>query len=326
MMDRSRLPRFALPVLAFAAIAVALRFATPAALRSSSQGQPRSSPSVSLRVPAALSSLPPRQGRGVASVRSTEGTVCPSFAPIAAYGWPRGFHYFPPNHPRRPDPSVGPDRCYRTTEEAEAEGFSTGLPPQGWDEVDGIFLAPAWEIGADLSRACERAADALGFPVPCAYTFPAPGEVSGPPTCGTGYPTNPRCVFRIEGAEAFFLQYRAFPEADGFLSGGAGLTVTAFPAAAASSGSEFELLFLCGGEKPSRSVTLTFPWSYQATPYRAALIECPEGAPPSGGQTLLRWKRAGVINVVGLPRRLVQDHEGVLERIAQGIQFVEPSR
>jgi hypothetical protein len=314
--------RVVLPVVVLASVLGLIRFAAPAALRGALTPSP-ASPTPSAMLAAEASSSPsPVARHGEAPVPIAAGYGCPPSASIAAYGFPLGFHYFPAAHPRRPDPSIRPDGCYGSVAEAVADGFSLGLPPEGWFEAGSLLLAPDWELGMDQDL-CWRAAGRLAFELPCLHLFPAPAEISGPPKCGAAFPPNPGCVYRADGQEAFYLQYRSWPGPGIHPLGGQGLTLAAFPEGAAGPGSTFELLFLCGGRGTSGSTSLTFVWTYSPHAYRGSFIVCPEGAPPSGGQTILTWKRAGVIYALGLPLDLEQNRD-ILIQLAQSMNFVEP--
>jgi hypothetical protein len=324
--DGDRLRRLGIPVLAFAALVLGLRLGTSVFFQRSPHVDRKSIPSpvAVLPVPSAsaLESFTPKLG--VAPVRSGGGYECPAPALIAAYGVPLGFHSFPPHHPRHPDPSIAPDRCYRTLADADADGFTLGLPPQGWDEVAGLLLAPDWALGIDTYRPCQRAANALGISVPCLYSFPAPGEASGLPRCGTGFPTNPRCITSLGSAGAFFSQYRSFPGINGLPVSGQGLTLAGVRVKDVEPGSALQSVFLCGEADPAEAIELTFPATYQHTTYPAEFIDCTEGIPPSGGQLILRWNREGTVHAMGLPNDLPGARE-ILLRLTQSIFFAEPT-
>jgi hypothetical protein len=301
----------ALTVLLVGAFVVGLRVLAPGSTPDAGPS-PLPSPSASV-----TSGIPPAQ--------AANGYECPATARIAAYAT-LAHHYFDPTHPRHPSPSVEPDRCFRDQTEAEAAGYSKGLLPSGWYEVDGLYLTP--NLGGHLQRSCLNAATRLGFAVPCPTLLPASGAASGLPRCGTASPANPGCI--VHGA--FFLQYSAFPGQGGFTVGGSGLVVMAYRTKDAGAGSFLEWLFLCGGTHASEERSLTFTLTDgPATTAQGRFIECNDLASrsggqtilasPSGGQTILYWRQNGITYGVSLHGNLTATKD-VLLQIAQSVFLV----
>jgi hypothetical protein len=105
--------------------------------------------------------------------------LCPQDAPYAAYRR-MASHFYPPNHPVHPGLAVQPDWCYRTPAEAEAAGYTLGLPGPQAREVDMVYLV---EVDLRLYEDCWRAARELGFSVPCPGILPNPATGERPFRC-----------------------------------------------------------------------------------------------------------------------------------------------
>lgn len=133
--------------------------------------------------PAKLSSPPLFQlgdpPLGVAKGRAAGTFVC--LKPIRAFAENRLF--FPPGHPRSPSDAVRPSRCFSSAEEARTSGYRRAPLPPGWEDLGGIFLAPATSY---QSTRCRDAAGALGFPVPCPTLVPSWGDDLGCPRAEPG--------------------------------------------------------------------------------------------------------------------------------------------
>jgi hypothetical protein len=312
-----RAVRVVLLLSAGAVLLVALRLLAPHGVPEAGESPP-SRPSGSPPVPQAV------------SARLIDGGYrCPADAPVAAYGTTFGHHYFQPRHPRQPSTSVEPDGCFATDVLAQAAGYTKGLPPPGWQEFDGWYLAPDEDLGVDSYRMCFVPARRLDFAVACPHLLPPPGDEYGLPRCGTALLLNPGCIYRPDPANpevaAFYLQYEPFLDASGGLVWRHGLMVAAFRADHARPGSDFESLFLCGGAKPVDRVSLVFPWSYQPNASGGRFVECGDGLPPSAGQTLLWWRIGDQTFVLGMPGDLDATRNVLLD-LAASVEIIQPTR
>jgi len=222
-------------------------------------------------VPAKLAGMAPIEGSGI--------FVCPIGMHYAAYADGK---VYPPNHPRLPQPSVRPARCFTTEEEAIGAGYAIALAPPGYLVVDGVYLGSS---DPQLQVWCRNSAARLGFAVWCPERLPNPGW--GADGCGSLEldPPPGTCVFR----DAFFLELRGFPAPPEY-----GVE------------SHFVMTAFRADEKDSRVLTLlgcsngaVVETSFSLVPEeQASFIDCPSGTPPLGGHLILRWPTSPGAEVV----------------------------
>jgi hypothetical protein len=224
--------------------------------------------------------------------------LCPFEAPYRAYV-ARGYHVFPPNHPLLPDSHERPDRCFASVGEAETAGFSVALPPQGTQEVEGVYLVPV-----DLVRACVEAANRLGFPVPCPNLLPNPDTGVEEPGCGQSILGNPRCVY---GDNAFVLEQSGFDVPPGYgPPAGVGsvrteLLVAAFRGPPPQPGQYPEGPRTALGCPDAVLLDQTPTIALPEFAHDVEFLECPDHFyPPLAGSSILRWRTEGITYQVSL--------------------------
>src|SRR5437879_5091779 len=99
-----------------------------------------------------------------------EGIAGTTFMCPAGYGFVAyASGYYPPTYPSPPPPSARPARCYRSSAEAEAAGYTLAPTPQGDLRIGLVYLVPADET---FLATCRAAGPHLGFPVPCPSLVP----------------------------------------------------------------------------------------------------------------------------------------------------------
>lgn len=161
------------------------------------------------------------------------------------------------------------------------------------DEGSSVELVPT---GADLRAGCRRAADLLGFRVPCPTRLPR-----------ASVPTRCEVPPAFRDSEADPKEGCALGE--GFLLEPSGIGHLVIQ------GERGAFQADCGGRGPDPRVTVQG--------HEAFLIDCPDTAGLHGGHVLLRWAEEGTFVIVSLHghtelnRRLVQE-------IGAGIELVGP--
>jgi hypothetical protein len=233
-----------------------------------------------------------------APYRIGERLACPLRRPVLATSDGRSY---PPGHPARPPREAAPVACYDTVAAASAAGYALAPLPAGVLDLGGVYLV---RTPAGLRDQCRRAAERLGFAVPCPALRPLPSPGAPPPAVCT--PPSP-CG---EPDFGFLLQATGFLVPSGYVGGfrdtGARLAVAAArrPAAPAVA---------CPGERPMAPVTVR-----RAT---GGLFGCPPGPGPHSDHLLVRWRERGTTMAVsvsggtGLHRRLVLALAGHLELV-----------
>jgi hypothetical protein len=108
-----------------------------------------------------------RPAPGQAPLRLARGWECPTGWTFKAY-LPEGL-YYPAYHPEPPSAAVKPQRCFRTSVEAQTAGFHLAPPPRGGAVAEGVYLVPA---SVRVVDACRAAAARLGFTIPCPSLLP----------------------------------------------------------------------------------------------------------------------------------------------------------
>lgn len=260
---------------------------------------------------------PPTGPSGRAPLATASSYLCPPGWPYAAYE-ARANHYYPPNHPLHPVRVVRPDRCYTTTEEAEAAGYALGMPPPGGLVVDGVYL-----VFVNLDRQCLRAAAGLGFRVPCPTRLPNPGAGSRPARCGDrssfGRFTRPPCVHE----QAFLLDQAGFGVPPGYGAGALGGSHLVITASRGEDPGVAPRVLDCPDSRIVGSIVVR---PLNANRYLPALIlVCPEGVLPLDEYLILGWSDSGIVYQVALNGDIPTNRR-LLEGIANNVQLVEPAR
>lgn len=262
----------------------------------------------------------PRERPGAAAMDLGGVYLCPLDFQYAAYA--SGEHYYPPNHPLVPDPNVKPEGCFGSPGDAEASGYTLALPPYASQVVDGIYL----EFMPKLERQCLRAANRLGFRVPCPTLLPNPGPGSTPPRCGDptsfGIYTGPPCVY----AGAFFvLDQAGFAVPPGYPTnafGGPRLMLVAFRPRDARRGFEVRYQLACPDGEPL-GTTSVLPQN-GAQPLPATFVRCPILMPPPLAQhVILQWRQDAILYEVAVQSDTPANRR-LLEAIASSVQIIGP--
>jgi hypothetical protein len=212
---------------------------------------------------------------------------------------------YPPGHPGKPPPGVTAITCFQTATQAASAGYPPAPPPAGVLEVGGVYLAPT---SASFRARCRRAADRLGFAVPCPGLLPtlAPGVppprlCEEPPTCQRGRFLR----FQWDGFQ-IPIGYRG-PADYGTLD------IVAGPTRSAG-----RLMPPCPDEHRVAGLTV-----HQT---RAVLATCPEEGQQSswGGTMLLRWSQRGTLVEVGV-YGWSEVNQRLVVAVAEHLRLVEPS-
>jgi hypothetical protein len=246
---------------------------------------------------------PERTDAAAAPYRIGSSFRCPLARPVLAMS---SGHSYPPGHPARPLREATAVACYQTVEQASAAGYLQAPLPAGTDELFGVYLIPT---GSPLRRQCQRAADRLGFAVPCPRLLPTSLPGSVPPTlceepypCGRGLP--------------FVLDWGGFAVPPGYV-GVDGQPMGRLVIAATRGTPRFPLA--CTGERMVATVKV------HGVPAR--LLHCPSNAPVyslHGGGVLLRWSQRDLVVMVSLQGRTPLN-DRLVQKLAAHFQFMPPA-
>jgi hypothetical protein len=232
------------------------------------------------RPPAGSRSAQPTTATAQAPYRIGGNLDCPSLWPVRATS---NHTSYPAGHPARPPPSAKSVACFQTTAQAASAGYHPARLPAGALEVGGVYLAPQ---GAGFRASCQRAADRLGFAVPCPGLLPT-GPPGAPPPRLCDQPTACR-----RGQVLRFLQ-GAFVVPPGYVGAPGGfsaLSIVATPTHDATGG----LALRCRDER-----RLAAPAVHRARAVMAACFDDPQRS-AFGGSVLLRWSQQGTLVVVSV--------------------------
>jgi hypothetical protein len=211
---------------------------------------------------------------------------------------------YPAGHPARPPPDATPVACYQTTAQAISAGYPSAPLPGGALEVFGVYLT---QPSRTFRASCQRAADRLGFAVPCPGLLP------------TSAPGTAQSMLCEESAICRRGQLLAFTQ-DGFvvpfgyagaIGGYGALSIVAMPTAA----------------KPDR---LWCPSEHIiATPtvhrIRAVLATCPKATTSVlGGSVMVRWSERRTRLEVSTPGA-GEVNQLLVIAIADHVRLVEPT-
>jgi hypothetical protein len=239
----------------------------------------------------------------VVPLRLGPAWTCPLAAPVPGFADRRSY---PPGHPAVPPRSVRPVACYQDSVQATAAGYPPAPPPAGTLEVGGVYLT---HTGERLQRQCQRAADRLGFPVPCPALLPAmsPGAVR-PLPCD-----NAR--FGCEWDTEFVLEQEGFVVPPGY-GGAAGQAVQGRLAVTAARRAGDDAVACEEGERPVATVT--------PRGIRGRMLQCGD-AGIHLDSVLVRWRERGVVMVVSVlgHNRL---HQQLALTVAEHVRVVSPGR
>jgi hypothetical protein len=251
---------------------------------------------------------PARQAAVEAPYRVGDRVRCPLGRPVLATSTGRSY---PPGHPASPPRDAAAVACYHTAAQATAAGYPPAPLPPGTLELDGVYLV---STPAQLRRQCRRAADRLGFAVPCPRLRPVALSGAPPPTvcvgrrpCGDPEPGLP------DPEPGFLYLASGFVVPSGYV-GGFGDSGARLAVAAAERPTAFAVA--CAGARPVAPA--------RVRGNRGRLLECPPESGAHRGGTLLRWRERGTTMAVsvtghsGLHRRLVLALAARLELVPPG--------
>lgn len=232
------------------------------------------------RPPAGSSSAP----TAIASTQvphRTGGTAgCPLLWPVLAMSDHRSY---PAGHPTHPPPEATPVACYQTVAAAARGGYEPAPLPPGALRVGGVYLATT---GRPFRASCQRAADRLGFTIPCPGLLPtAPRGSPAPQMCDR--PSSCRRDHALRFVQGGFVVPPGYVGAPG---GYGALSILAAPTGDASSRRALE----CGRER-----RIATPTTHPAQRVLAVCSDDPQRS-ALGGSVLLRWSRQGTAVVVSV--------------------------
>jgi hypothetical protein len=213
--------------------------------------------------------------------------TCPLLAPVPVFA---DHHSYPPGHPGAPPSGTRPAACYPTADRAAAAGYPPAPPPAGTLEVGGVYLTPT---GTPFRRRCQRAADRVGFAVPCPALLPAMSPHAVPPD-----PCDQQYTCRRGGG--FVLDQDGFVVPPGYV-GAAGQEQGRLVVAAA--GRADDPFVACEGRQ--RLVATVSPHGMAGQ-----LIECTGGG-LHYDSVLVRWRERGAVMAVS-----VLGHARLQQRLA----------
>jgi hypothetical protein len=229
-----------------------------------------------------LSAHPSTTGSADAPYRIGGRMVCPLGRPVLAASDRASY---PPGHPGHPPPDARPVACYPSVAQAAAAGYPPAPLPAGAVELGGVYLAPT---SRSFRVRCERAADQLGFAVPCPELLPTAASGTAPPElCEGRRSCSGEVVFTVND--------------DGFLVPPGYLGVAKQP--------QGHLVIMAAPHRPTvprqpndvLGCYSDHPFA-RATVHgtRAVLLRCPTGSALNSGHTLVLWSQRGVDMAVSL--------------------------
>lgn len=125
-----------------------------------------------------------RPSPGLAPIAIGAAWDCPSGYAVRAFA--SSHLYYPAAYPAPPPFEDRPARCYRSSAEANSQGYRVAPPPPGAVLFDGVYLVPTQ---ASVQEECLTIAKAKGFAFPCPQLVPgleADEICSGGQGCGQG--------------------------------------------------------------------------------------------------------------------------------------------
>lgn len=208
--------------------------------------------------------------------------VCPLGRPVLAFSNQASY---PPGHPDHPPPDARPVACYPNLAQATAAGYPPAPLPAGAVELGGVYLAPT---GRAFQARCQRAADQLGFVVPCPELLPTAAPGTAPPEL---------CQERgsCAGEEVFIVNDGGFLVPPGYLGvekqAQGHLVIEAMPRRPDDPRPPSDRLG-CYADHPAATATV------HGT--QALLLRCATGSALNSGHTLVGWSQRGVDMAVSL--------------------------
>jgi hypothetical protein len=208
--------------------------------------------------------------------------LCPLGQPVLAASNQRSY---PPGHPGHPPPGARPVACYLSVAQAAAAGYPPAPLPAGAVELGGVYLTPTSEA---FRIRCQRAADQLGFVVPCPELLPAAASGTEPPELCQGRTS-------CSGEQVFIVNDGGFLVPPGYLGvekqSQGHLVVMATPRRSNDPRPPNDRLGCYADHRVARSTVHDT---------QAVLLRCPTGSALNSGHTLVRWSQGGVDMAVSL--------------------------
>ena len=208
--------------------------------------------------------------------------LCPLGQPVLATSNQRSY---PPGHPGHPPPDARPVACYPSVAHATAAGYPPAPLPPGAVELGGFYLIPT---GQAFRLRCQRAADQLGFVVPCPELLPTAASGTAPPQLCEGR-------MSCSGEQVFIINDGGFLVPPGYLGvekqSQGHLVVMAIPRRLNDPRPPNDRLGCYADHQVARSTV-------HGT--QAVLLRCPTGSALNSGHTLVRWSQGGVDMAVSL--------------------------
>jgi hypothetical protein len=209
--------------------------------------------------------------------------VCPDEHPVGV----RAGSAYPPGHPDAPQFDDGPERCFRSIDQANAAGFPRTAEPKGAAIVHDIYLV---RTDGRMIEDCRMAAREIMRPVACPGMLPSGGSL---------IPT-------IEGDAALF--EGGFPIPPGH-----------------DPESETHLWVVTAPSQDRDSQRCTDVLSRRRARVRgrpATWISCGEGAELHGGHVILRWIEQGAAYAVSL-HGVTETNRRIVRVIADSARLVD---
>jgi hypothetical protein len=251
---------------------------------------------------------PDRTDAAAAPYRIGSSFRCPLARPVLVMS---SGHSYPPGHPAPALQGATAVACYQSVEQASTAGYLQAPLPAGTDELFGVYLVPT---GSQLQRQCQRAADRLGFAVPCPGLLPTRSPGSAPPRV-----CDRRHEYEVDGCGKglpFVLEWEGFAVPPGYI--GVGKQPLGHLIIAATKGTpRFPLA--CPGERTVATVKV------RRMPAR--LLRCPSNASGyslHGGGVLLRWSQRDLVVMVSL-QGWTPLNERLVQTLAAHLQFMPPA-
>jgi stage V sporulation protein SpoVS len=262
--------------------------------------------------------LNPSSGRRPAGPTSVRSATVSSQAPSRIGGkagcppaWPvlamSNHASYPAGHPALPPPGATPVACYQTAAQAAGAGYAPARLPAGAVEVRGVYLTPP---SRRFRASCQRAADRLGFAVPCPGLLPTTAPGTAPRELCEASATCRRGQLLAFSHDRFVVPF-GYVGAPG---GSGALMILAMPARGTTDGRGLR----CRGER-----RIATPMVHRI---RAVLAACPDDpASVLGGAVLVRWsERGAVVEVTTLGSGAV--NQLLVIALADRVHLVEPRR
>jgi hypothetical protein len=218
-----------------------------------------------------------------APYRLGDSLRCPLGHPVLAMA---NHHSYPPGHPAAPPAGAAAVACYQTAEQATADGYPPAPLPPGALEIGGVYLVPT---GPAVRAGCRRAANRVGFAVPCPGLLPTAAPGTAPPAyCDQqgGCARGQGIALRLEGFRVPPGYVGAERRAYGWLE------IEAWRARGSGSGGVLDPRLACHTQRQAGTISVERA--------RATVAFCAGELPPLGGAVVARWRQHGTAVLVSV--------------------------